>query len=403
MGSTLSSLRGSKSTNLDVKYHRFSDENLLKEPLAGHHSRIYGVDIVHSESLQSVFIVTVGKDGKMQIHQIRDEHIGQFAVKKRKKLKNCKKTTTIHIGTSYSLTCGATYNDSLDVLLVADGGLNSVCSIYRADDRRVYREIGDGNHGYTAHIDFVDGTNLVLVGWGDGSLRIYDYVSDQELLSMTANSEIVATSHHLEGGTMTIAYSDTSGNVFIDSLEICDDTQSLKVLQSQKLVPDSESSVEVNCIAISPGGDCGKYIICGLEDASIAVLSQRQIDAEYEVMIREETGRKLSLFCCCWVDETSFILGEDEKAETLIRGTIRDYSEREYLDIVAASVAGVRLIATLICEFCGCCVETAPIQTLFADNKRVSGLCSLPHHETAPGLFVAASWDNTANMFVPRV
>ena len=384
------------------------------------------IDSMKLFRVRSFIQSTIGEDGNVWIYQISDQDISRYVTRKKRRWK---RQDALRFSTGAYHHCALTYNRSLKAIVLAYGG-SAVCWFYQPDMMTARTGNWFTNcsfEGAITCIDFVHGTDLVVLAALTCSPVVYDYVAKRERLKLQGEcaqtyvqdhgskwhkpksiAAAAAIDHYLrDEHTMIVAYCDPLGFVHINTVHIEDDN-SLKVLYSQKIDIVSDFGIDLNviqiyCIAISSGAE---YIVCGL-DGQFVMLRLMEQDTEYQVLSRGDAECNHDMLCCCWVDGTTFVFAEKRGGATLIKGTVRDFAESEYMKILSGFLEGQSAIAAIICGFCGHHVEIGRIQTRFDQNSRVWGsrvwgMKSLPNYNIAPGLFVVSSWDTTSNLFIPR-
>eukprot|EP01084_Bolivina_argentea_P123504 218863_1 len=397
----------------------FDNDHLYKVQLKGHMSKIAGISMVELKDPNQILISTVGKDGYIMIWLIKEKKILNYSLKKKMKIEKTKQYLHMAIptGTSYNLVIGAiTFNNELNSILVAWGGLNNCCTIHKINIKTASSSLLNDIHitdGYVSCISFLnDNTNRVIIGSGDATVKFYNYVDNKLLLTVNGKEDVCGMDYfhkkNENSNILILTFGCVGGNIFVANIDD-HDHDNMKIIHIQT-IQCNEFKVDINCIKFSTNN---RHIACGDESGYVMILNRRNVkdSIEYDIIYQKDlkpttikTEQTPSddwnpIYSICWVDANTFAVGLDNVPNKISMIKINYMSENsEYVKCVEPKV-GIAL-AQLILEFCGFYVNDWYIDTAF-NNQRVTSMTSLPNCSISPGIFAASSWDSTSIVYIP--
>jgi len=238
---------GAEAKKLDLK---------LRRTLKGHFGKIYAM---HWSGANSHQLVSASQDGKLIIWDGNTTN----------------KTHAIPLRSSWVMTCA--YSDSGG--LVACGGLDNLCSVYKiagsqanADQTRIaYRELAQ-HEGYLSCCRFLD-DKQILTSSGDSTCLIWDI----------ENKTVKSTFSEHSGDVMSVSLNSTKdANMFVSGS--CDasakvwDIRSAKCVKTyggndfSELVQDTFHESDINAVQFFPDG---QSFGTGSDDASCRLYDLR--------------------------------------------------------------------------------------------------------------------------------
>ncbi|KAI9320146.1 guanine nucleotide-binding protein subunit beta [Dichotomocladium elegans] len=221
----------------------------VRRTLRGHLAKIYAV---HWSSDRR-HIVSAAQDGKLIVWDAYSSN----------------KVNAIVLRSSWVMTCA--YSPSGQ--FVASGGLDNICSVYRARERdaRALRELA-GHTGFLSCARFISDREI-LTASGDKTCILWDIDAGAKLAEYADHSQ----------GVMGVSLSPTDPNMFVTGA--CDATAKVwdKRVSKRCVQTFAGHDGDINAVQFFPGGDA---FVTGSDDATCKLYDIRA-DAELMTFAHE--------------------------------------------------------------------------------------------------------------------